>query len=191
MISAGKAPLLPSCFTPSPSNPHSLFCGQLQEPASHQGTPLVAPTGRDFDWDLLVACEALSDLAGLCLGLSRCFLCSQTHSFCCSCISLLAASAPPPPCPPPSTCQAHLETFADALPPSVFLTLFRSPVLVPPSSLWPCLVTSSTGHAPLGPVLPQPILFVGSLPRTMSSWSQALCNINGSVASTWHNRSTQ
>lgn len=114
---------------------------------SHQGTPLVAPTGRDFDWDLLVAARP-SDLAGLCSGHLLGFLCSQTppapaaSAFLLPLCSSSSSSSP-------STYQSHLETFAGALPPSVFLPLFRSPVVVPPCSLWPCLVVSSHGARPI------------------------------------------
>lgn len=134
MISAGKAPLLPSISHLLPPAPTVSSVANCKSPHPIRARLWWHPLGEI----LIEIClwPARPSLTWLVFAqVSLCFLCSQTHSFCCSCISLLAASAPPPPCPPPSTCQAHLETFADALPPSVFLTLFRSPVLVPPSSL--------------------------------------------------------
>ena len=125
MISAGKAPLLPSISHLLPPAPTVSSVANCKSPHPIRARLWWHPLGEI----LIEIClwPARPSLTWLVFAqVSLCFLCSQTHSFCCSCISLLAASAPPPPCPPPSTCQAHLETFADALPPSVFLTLFRS-----------------------------------------------------------------
>ena len=177
-VRAGKPPLLPCCLLPPAPTASSV--ADCRSPHPVRACLWWHPRGEivtEICW-----WPARPSLTRLVFArVSCCFPSSQTHS-CCSCISVLAASALPPPRPPPSACQPHLGAFADALPPRVFLTVLRCPVLAPPSSLWPRLATSSTQHAPSGPAPPRPLLPVGSFPRTLSSWRQALCQVDGSVA---------
>lgn len=79
----------------------------------------------------------------------------------------------------------HLETFAGALPPSVFLAV---QVSCCGSSMFcdHAWSFSSTETRPIRSVCPSPFYF-WFLPQDYELWSQVLCHINGSVASTWHN----
>ena len=176
MISAGKPPLLPSCFTPSPSNPHGLFCGQLPERTPHQGMPLVAPTGRDCDWDLLVACQALCDPAGLCPAL---LLLPELSDSCRSRISallplrfLLPVLPFSMPAPPGSLCGRASSLCSGAL-----FWLWRLHC----GHAWSLIHAARPVRSRTAPAL----LPVGPFPRTLSSWRQALCQMDGSVAAQW------
>lgn len=155
MISARKATLLPSYFTPSPSNPHRLFCGQLQSPHPIRAHLWWHPLGE-------ISIEICLWLQG---PLTWQVFAQVTYwSFLCSDSSLLQLHQPSccsaPPRPPLQHISPTFENLCRCLS-SQCLPHFVQ-VSCCGSSMFTVTMPGRFIHGapPLGPVLPQPILFL-------------------------------